>query len=73
MPFPEDEGISVSPGYLTNVALRSLKVERIKGCLDNVATSNKLRNVFEEHYKVIYTVTVCKYLNALFCLIRYYV
>lgn len=62
MPFPEDEGVSVSPGQLTSLGLSMVKLERKGGrfgdCIDS-KNLNEDKNVYEEHFNVKYSTTAC--------------
>ncbi|ELU13553.1 hypothetical protein CAPTEDRAFT_63286, partial [Capitella teleta] len=63
MPFPEDEGITVSPGHSTSIGLRQVQIGRKPYPYGNCTLpelKNITRNVYEELYNVQYSTTGCQ-------------
>ncbi|ELU13552.1 hypothetical protein CAPTEDRAFT_146895 [Capitella teleta] len=63
MPFPEDEGITVSPGHSTSIGLRQVQIGRKPYPYGNCTLpelKNITRNVYEELYNVQYSSTGCQ-------------
>ncbi|KAK7491315.1 hypothetical protein BaRGS_00017416, partial [Batillaria attramentaria] len=63
MPFPEDEGILVSPGTVTDVAVTQEVVLRAPpphgNCSTYIGHENLLRNMYAEEFNVGYTAQAC--------------
>ena len=63
MPFPSDEGILTTPGHVTSVGVRQVRVSRESEPYSNcthVTEANYTRNVYEELYPVKYSTSVRK-------------
>lgn len=60
MPFPEDEGITVSPGHSTSIGLRQVLINRLSHPHGNCTHPDNsiVNNVFAENYPVEYSTTV---------------
>jgi hypothetical protein len=60
MPFPEDEGITVSPGHSTSIGLRQVLVNRLSYPHGNCTYPGRdiRMNVFAEQFPVDYSSTV---------------
>ncbi|OAF69755.1 Amiloride-sensitive sodium channel subunit gamma [Intoshia linei] len=62
MPFPADEGYSVSPGKTTNIAAKKTSIKRAGDIYSECAYTNTInitRNIFEELYPVRYNTAMC--------------
>ncbi|XP_070566560.1 amiloride-sensitive sodium channel subunit beta-like [Ptychodera flava] len=66
VPFPEDNGISVSPGYSTEIGLRLVKIERqpdpYGDCIDvnNIPNKYYKNNIYMNRFNVGYSVASCE-------------
>ncbi|EDO34318.1 predicted protein [Nematostella vectensis] len=68
MPFPEEEGIDVSPGFSTSIALTKVKISRVdafgnRSCVNEITEKDR-ENLYHVKYNATYSKTAC--LN--FCL-----
>ncbi|XP_033634310.1 degenerin mec-4-like [Asterias rubens] len=60
MPFPEDDGIAISPGFQTAVAARIMNIERLGGLYSNCSDSPKSNDIFKEVYNTTYSLKACE-------------
>ncbi|XP_070566572.1 amiloride-sensitive sodium channel subunit beta-like [Ptychodera flava] len=66
VPFPEDNGISVSPGFSTEIGLRLIQIERqpdpYGDCIDinNIPNKYYKNNIYMTKFKVGYSVQSCE-------------
>ncbi|XP_077992163.1 epithelial sodium channel subunit alpha-like [Glandiceps talaboti] len=63
MPFPEDEGISVSPGFATEVGVRMVTIKRkphpYGDCLDQ-SDPKATENIFSHFFGTKYSIKACE-------------
>ncbi|KAK2164455.1 hypothetical protein LSH36_63g05070 [Paralvinella palmiformis] len=62
MPFPEDEGITVTPGQATSIGVKQLRIKRLAEPYGNCLTlkeRNASRNAYQLLFPVAYRPTAC--------------
>ncbi|XP_070566547.1 amiloride-sensitive sodium channel subunit beta-2-like [Ptychodera flava] len=66
VPFPEDNGISLSPGYSTEIGLRMVNIERqprpYGNCIDanNIPDKYYDNDIYIRRYRAAYSVAACE-------------
>nr|KAG5711168.1 hypothetical protein BaRGS_004812 [Batillaria attramentaria] len=64
MPFPEDEGVIVSPGFATSIAVSKLDIRRTAApygrCYNYNKEENRAVNMYAQEFDVSYTDKVTK-------------